>query len=143
MVAVQEKVSKQSKILPDNMKWDGKPDTLRPFLSLVNEWVEIRLGEEAAMVLAGQKKDEHGDWNMAPSIYTVWSQELYLMLRGRLVKDSIAAQAAKLTWIVVHVRSIWNLSERRLVLIITQIKFVDARLDTEQSVVILIIVRVE
>ena len=54
MVAVQEKVSKQSKILPDNMKWDGKPDTLRPFLSLVNEWVEIRLGEEAAMVLAGQ-----------------------------------------------------------------------------------------
>ena len=53
MVAVLDKVSKVSKILPDNLKWDGKPETLRPFLSLFTEWVEIRLGEDAAKVLAG------------------------------------------------------------------------------------------
>ena len=68
MVAVSEKVSKQRKILPANLKWDGKPDALRPFISLFTEWVEIRLGEDAAKVLAGTKKDEHGDWCMAPSV---------------------------------------------------------------------------
>ena len=52
MVAVSEKVSKQSKSLPANLKWDGKPDALRPFISLFTEWVEIRLGEDAAKVLA-------------------------------------------------------------------------------------------
>ena len=93
MVAVLEKIQKASKLMPDNLKWDGKPDSFASFLVILTEWVEIRLGENAAMVLAGKQKDEHGDFNMAPCIYTTWSQELYLLLRGRLAKEGAAAKA--------------------------------------------------
>ena len=61
MVAVQDKILKASKAMPDNLVWDGKVDTWSSFFDLFTEWVEIRLGEEAAHALAGVQKDEHGD----------------------------------------------------------------------------------
>ena len=60
MVAVQDKILKASKAMPDNLIWDGKVDTWSSFFDLFTEWVEIRLGEEAARALTGVQKDEHG-----------------------------------------------------------------------------------
>ena len=94
MVAVQDKILKATKMLPSNLSGNGKPDTLSSFVERFEEWVEIRMGTEAALVLAGKQHDENGDATMASCMYTTWSQELYLLLRGRLAKDSVDADAA-------------------------------------------------
>ena len=94
MVAVQDKILKATKMLPSNLSWNGKPDTLASFVERFEEWVEIRMGAEAALVLAGKQHDENGDATMASCMYTTWSQELYLLLRGRLAKDCADADAA-------------------------------------------------
>ena len=88
MVAVQDKILKATKMLPSNLTWNGKPDTLSSFVERFEEWVEILMGADAALVLAGKQHDEHGDATMASCLYTTWSRELYLLLRGRLTKDS-------------------------------------------------------
>ena len=61
MVAVQEKISKAAKSLPGNLKWDGKSTTFTAFKERIEEWTEIRLGEQAAAALEGLAHDEHGD----------------------------------------------------------------------------------
>ena len=55
MVAVLEKITKLSKLIPDNLKWNGKSDSFASFHVTLAEWVEIRLGENAALVLAGKQ----------------------------------------------------------------------------------------
>jgi len=55
MVAVQDKILKATKMLPSNLSWNGKPDTLSSFVERFEEWVEIRMGAEAALVLAGSE----------------------------------------------------------------------------------------
>ena len=94
MVAVQDKILKATKMLPSNLSWNGKPDTLSSFVERFEEWVDIRMGAEAALVLAGKQYDENGEATMASCLYTTWSQELYLLLRGRLAKDCADADAA-------------------------------------------------
>ena len=77
MVAVQDKILKATKMLPSNLSWNGKPDTLSSFVERFEEWVDIRMGAEAALVLAGKQQDENGEATMASCLYTTWSQELY------------------------------------------------------------------
>ena len=80
MVAVQEKILKTQKLLPDTMKWDGKYDTLDSFESAMGEWIEIRLGDKALKVFQGEQVDpDMGGASMPSCIYTTWSQELYLV----------------------------------------------------------------
>ena len=57
MVAVQEKILKTQKLLPDTMKWDGKSDSLESFVSAMGEWIEIRLGERALKAFQGEQMD--------------------------------------------------------------------------------------
>ena len=70
MVAVQDKILKATKMLPSNLTWNGKPDTLSSFVERFEEWVDIRMGAEAALVLAGKQQDENGDATMASCLYT-------------------------------------------------------------------------
>ena len=94
MVAVQEKILKAAKTLPTNLTWDGKPDTFASFDDRFKEWTEIRCGADAAAVLAGKQQDDEGTATMPSCVYATWSQELYLVLRGRLAKDTEDADAA-------------------------------------------------
>ena len=57
MVAVQEKIMKTQKLLPDTLKWDGKSDTLESFVSSMGEWIEIRLGYLAMKAFQGEQVD--------------------------------------------------------------------------------------
>ena len=68
MVAVQGQVLKASKVIPDSLKWNGKPETLESFIGLLEEWVEIRLGDEALMVVQGLQKNESGDLSMCQRV---------------------------------------------------------------------------
>ena len=62
MVAVQEKIMKSQKLLPDTLKWDGKSDTLESFVSSMGEWIEIRLGDKALKAFQGEQVDPAQGW---------------------------------------------------------------------------------
>ena len=94
MVAVQEKILKTQKLQPDTMKWDGKSDSLESFVSAMGEWIEIRLGERALKAFQGEQVDAMlGGASMPSCIYATWSQELYLLVRGRLSKTTVEGKA--------------------------------------------------
>lgn len=94
MVAVQDLISKVTKMKPTNLMWDGKPDSLQTFLFIFGEFIEVKCGEAAAGVLRGEMSDADGDPLIAPCVYATWSKELYLMLMGCTEKNSTEAQAA-------------------------------------------------
>ena len=96
MVAVQEKILKTQKLLPDTMKWDGKYDTLDSFESAMGEWIEIRLGERALKAFQGEQMDAGvGGPSMPSCIYATWSQELYLLVRGRSAPRCCGSRRAR------------------------------------------------
>ena len=113
MVAVQEKILKTQKLLPDTLKWDGKSDTLDSFASSMGEWIEIRLGDKALKVFQGEQVDpEMGGASMPSCIYTTWSQELYLVVRGRLSKNTAEGKAMDESTMIAKSsiqRSVYNL----------------------------------
>ena len=113
MVAVQEKILKTQKLLPDTMKWDGKSDTLDSFESAMGEWIEIRLGERALKAFQGEQMDAGvGGPSMPSCIYATWSQELYLLVRGRLSKTTVEGKAMDESTMLakgVIQRSVYNL----------------------------------
>ena len=94
MMAVQDLISKVTKMKPTNLMWDGKPDSLQTFLFIFGEFIEVKCGEAAAGVLRGEMSDADGDPLIAPCVYATWSKELYLMLMGCTEKNSTEAQAA-------------------------------------------------
>ena len=75
MVAVQELILKTTKLKPVNLTWDGNSDTLATFLELVEDWIDVRFGEDAVRVLKGDREDEHGTKYLAPCVYTAWSHD--------------------------------------------------------------------
>ena len=113
MVAVQEKIMKSQKLLPDTLKWDGKSDTLESFVSSMGEWIEIRLGDKALKAFQGEQVDPGmGGASMPSCIYTTWSQELYLLVRGRLSKNTAEGKAMDESTILAKAaiqRSVYNL----------------------------------
>ena len=97
MVAVVDKISKAQKLIPATLTWDGKVETFEAFYDLFEEWISIRLGDDAAAVLKGTVQNEHGDEIMNPCLYATWSQEIYLLLRGRLTKSPEATAVGEST----------------------------------------------
>ena len=74
MVAVLDKISKAQKLIPATLTWDGKVETFEAFYDLFEEWISIRLGDEAAAVWEGTVQHEHGDEIMNPCLYAMEGQ---------------------------------------------------------------------